>query len=73
MNLQFDVFLLETDGTAVWLDAVSTLDHAKECVQGFATPAGCRGYIVLDQRTGRKHVIQPEHSAPKKVVDVAGD
>ncbi len=65
MSPQFDVFLLETDGTALWLDAVSTLDHARQWLRDFATPAGCRGYIVVDQRTGRKHVLQ--------IPDVAGD
>lgn len=55
MNCMLDVFRLETGGV-LWLESAATLESAKARVQELAVYSPGE-YLVVDQKTGDKHVI----------------
>jgi hypothetical protein len=55
----FDVFKVERNGNVRWLRAIPDLERAKSYVNrvlGIAAPAD---YLILNQRTGERIIIQP--------------
>jgi len=56
MTPMLDVFRLETSGVR-WLESAATLECAKARIQEFAVRSPGE-YLVVDQRTGNKHVIR---------------
>ncbi len=57
MEMQFDVFRVETEEDVLWRGAAATLEEAKTRVQELAT--GEPGvYLILNQRAGRKLTFQ---------------
>ena len=61
MTAFFDIFQADTTGTVLWLGATASLDEAKTRAQELAARAPGK-YLVLDQRTGHKLVINCDRS-----------
>jgi hypothetical protein len=55
----FDIFQTETGGSVRWLEAAKTLEDAKARVQELALRSPGE-YVVLDQKTGNKLVINSD-------------
>jgi hypothetical protein len=54
----FDVFKLEQDGSVRWLRAIADLEHAKTYVVKILVIAAPADYLILNQRTGERTIIQ---------------
>ena len=61
MTMPFDIFRMDRAGVR-WLESAESLDHAKTRVRELA--ASFPGeFILLDQKTGNKVVINSERAA----------
>lgn len=67
MFLNYDLFLMETDGAVRWIETVACLDDAKKRVLELPVSEQTR-YLILDHKTGNKYVVDP-----KTLGDQAGE
>ena len=56
----FDIFKVEDSGV-LWLGSAATVEDAKEQVRQIAARAPGK-YLLFDQKTGAKLVIEPHHA-----------
>jgi hypothetical protein len=56
MIAAFDIFLLDSDEHPQWLEAARTFAEAEKRARELATPTFPR-CLILDQRTGQKHIV----------------
>ena len=56
----FDIFKVEDSGV-LWLGSAATVEDAKEQVRQIAARAPGK-YLLFDQKTGTKLVIEPRHA-----------
>jgi len=56
----FDIFKVEDSGV-LWLGSAATVEDAKEQVRQIAARAPGK-YLLFDQKTGTKLVIEPYHA-----------
>ena len=54
----FDIFKMEQNGTVSWVRAISDLQRAKSYVNKVLASATYSDYIILNQRTGERIIIQ---------------
>ena len=54
----FDIFKMEQNGTVSWVRAISDLERAKSYVNKVLASATYADYIILNQRTGERIIIQ---------------
>jgi hypothetical protein len=54
----FDIFKVEQNGSVKWLRAVADLERAKSYVVKVLAIAAPADYLILNQRTGERIVIQ---------------
>lgn len=62
MIATFDIFRIESKSVR-WLETADTLEAAKKLVREFAAKVPAE-YLVLNQQTGTKLLINPESEAP---------
>jgi hypothetical protein len=70
LNHMLDVFRLQDDGV-LWLESAATLECAKARVQELAADAPGE-YLVLDQKTGSKHVFRVDETERARTIAVHG-
>jgi hypothetical protein len=56
MTPTFDIFLIESEESPQWLEAVSTFADAERRARELATTT-CARYLIFDQRTQQKHIV----------------
>jgi len=54
----FDIFELEQNGSVRWLRAIADLERAKTYVVKILVIATPADYLILNQRTGERIIIQ---------------
>jgi len=54
----FDIFKLERNGSVRWLRALPDLERAKSYVVKILVIAAPADYLILNQRTGERIIIQ---------------
>jgi hypothetical protein len=54
----FDIFKLEQNGSVRWLRAIPDLERAKSYVSKVLVVAAPADYLILNQRTGVRIIIQ---------------
>ena len=54
----FDIFKLEQNGSVMWLRAIPDLERAKSYVVKILVIAAPADYLILNQRTGERIIIQ---------------
>jgi hypothetical protein len=54
----FDVFKVEHNGTVRWLRAIADMERAKSYVTKVLAVAAPADYLILNQRTGERIIIQ---------------
>jgi hypothetical protein len=54
----FDIFKLEQNGSVRWLRAIADLERAKTYVVKILVIAAPADYLILNQRTGERIIIQ---------------
>jgi hypothetical protein len=54
----FDIFKMEQNGTVRWVRAINDIQRAKTYVNKVLATAACADYIILNQRTGERIIIQ---------------
>lgn len=54
----FDVFKVEQNGTVRWLRAIADIERAKSYVSKVLVVAAPADYLILNQRTGERIIIQ---------------
>ena len=62
MTPNFDIFRIETNGNVCWLKVAATFEDAKTLAHELSSRAP-NGLIILDQKTGTRHIIEPPHPA----------
>ena len=68
----FDIFQIEEDGGMRWVEAAVTLQAAERRVHQLAARLP-GAYVILEQDTQSKHVINPEGGIPagsRRLMDV---
>ena len=56
----FNIFRMDNDDSPLWIEAAPTLEEAERRVKELATSAHTR-YLVFDQKTGDKRIIDTTH------------
>jgi hypothetical protein len=54
----FDIFKVEHNGSVRWLRAIADLERAKSYVSKVLVVAAPADYLILNQRTGERIIIQ---------------
>ncbi|MDQ1406163.1 MAG: hypothetical protein QOG55_1792 [Acidobacteriaceae bacterium] len=54
----FDVFKVEHNGTVRWLRAIADMERAKSYITKVLAVAAPADYLILNQRTGERIIIQ---------------
>jgi hypothetical protein len=54
----FDIFKMEQNGTVSWVRATSDFEHAKSYVNTVLAVATPADYLILNQRTGERSIIE---------------
>jgi hypothetical protein len=54
----FDIFKMEQNGTVSWVRATSDFEHAKSYVNTVLAVATPADYLILNQRTGERIIIE---------------
>jgi hypothetical protein len=54
----FDIFKVEHNGNVKWLRAIADLERAKSYVSKVLAVAAPADYLILNQRTGERIIIQ---------------
>jgi hypothetical protein len=54
----FDIFKMEQNGTVSWVRATSDFEHAKSYVNKVLAVATPSDYLILNQRTGERIIIE---------------
>jgi hypothetical protein len=68
MTAFFDIFQAETTGDVLWLGTAVTIEDAKARAQEFAHNSPGK-YLVLNQKTGDKIVIDLNHAKDSQAAD----
>jgi hypothetical protein len=58
MSDPFDIFKVEQNGSVRWLRAIADLERAKSYVNKALVIAAPANYLILNQRTGARIIIQ---------------
>jgi hypothetical protein len=66
----FDIFKVEHNGSVRWLRAIADLERAKSYVSKVLAVAAPADYLILNQRTGERMLIQAatnQHDRPSDI------
>jgi hypothetical protein len=66
----FDIFKVEHNGSVRWLRAIADLERAKSYVSKVLVVAAPADYLILNQRTGERIVIQAATSQRDRPSDI---
>ena len=55
---QFDIFMIEPDGSTRWCEAANTLEEAKKRLDVLAKLSRARQFIIFNQQTGEKLLFE---------------
>ena len=54
----FDIFKMEQNGSVSWVRAINDFERAKSYINQVLTIAPSADYLILNQRTGERIIIQ---------------
>jgi len=66
----FDIFKVEQNGSVKWLRGIADLERAKSYVIKILVIAAPADYLILNQRTGERIVIQAASEEPDHRLDL---
>ena len=66
----FDIFKMEQNGTVRWVRATSDFERAKSYVNRALAVAIPADYLILNQRTGERTIIQTAAKRRDRLVNI---
>ena len=65
MIAQFDIFVIEPDGSLRWCEAAETLDSAKRRVREIAKSSRAGQFVIFNQQTGQRTLLDGRVMEPR--------